>query len=106
MTRLAVLQRGLSADFGAAAPEPGRPYPYRADDGREDSTTPGERIVRGGNYIFDDTPDKLVTWNRTVAYRNPATGRSGFAVRRTTERPDTSATTSRSTTQQRQGRTS
>lgn len=51
-----------------------RPYPYRADDGREDSRTPGERIVRGGNYIFDDTPDKLVAWNRTVAFRNPATG--------------------------------
>jgi formylglycine-generating enzyme required for sulfatase activity len=51
-----------------------RPYPYRADDGREDPRAPGERIVRGGNYIFDDTPDKLVAWNRTVAYRNPATG--------------------------------
>jgi iron(II)-dependent oxidoreductase len=51
-----------------------RPYPYRADDGREDPSAPGERIVRGGNYIFDDTPDKLVSWNRTVAYRNPATG--------------------------------
>jgi len=51
-----------------------RPYPYRADDGRENLSTPGERIVRGGNYIFDDTPDKLVSWNRSVAYRNPATG--------------------------------
>lgn len=37
-----------------------RPYPYRSDDGREDLDPPGERIVRGGNYIFDDTPDKLV----------------------------------------------
>ena len=51
-----------------------RPYPYRADDGRDDPRAPGVRIVRGGNYIFDDTPDKLVAWNRTVAYRNPATG--------------------------------
>ena len=51
-----------------------RPYPYRADDGREDLQAAGERIVRGGNYIFDDTPEKLVAWNRTVAYRNPATG--------------------------------
>jgi len=58
-----------------------RPYPYRADDGREDSTTPGERIVRGGNYIFDDTPDKLVTWNRTVAFRNPATGHRQIGFR-------------------------
>jgi len=58
-----------------------RPYPYRADDGRENPATPGERIVRGGNYIFDDTPDKLVTWNRTVAYRNPATGHRQIGFR-------------------------
>lgn len=58
-----------------------RPYPYRADDGREDPTAPGERIVRGGNYIFDDTPDKLVAWNRTVAWRNPATGHRQIGFR-------------------------
>jgi len=58
-----------------------RPYPYRLDDGREDPATPGERIVRGGNYIFDDTPDKLVAWNRTVAFRNPATGHRQIGVR-------------------------
>lgn len=58
-----------------------RPYPYRADDGREDLTLPGERIVRGGNYIFDDTPDKLVAWNRTVAWRNPATGHRQIGFR-------------------------
>ena len=39
------------------------PYPYRADDGREDLTRPGERIVRGGNYVFDDAPERLTTWN-------------------------------------------
>lgn len=58
-----------------------RPYPYRADDGREDPRAPGERIVRGGNYIFDDTPEKLVTWNRTVAFRNPATGHRQIGFR-------------------------
>lgn len=58
-----------------------RPYPYRRDDGREDLSTPGERIVRGGNYIFDDTPDKLVSWNRSVAYRNPATGHRQIGLR-------------------------
>jgi formylglycine-generating enzyme required for sulfatase activity len=58
-----------------------RPYPYRADDGREDPTVAGERIVRGGNYIFDDTPDKLVAWNRTVAWRNPATGHRQIGFR-------------------------
>jgi iron(II)-dependent oxidoreductase len=58
-----------------------RPYPYRPDDGREDLTRPGERVVRGGNYIFDDTPDKLVAWNRTVAWRNPATGHRQIGFR-------------------------
>jgi iron(II)-dependent oxidoreductase len=58
-----------------------RPYPYRADDGREDPAAAGERIVRGGNYIFDDTPDKLVSWNRTVAFRNPATGHRQIGFR-------------------------
>lgn len=58
-----------------------RPYPYRADDGRENPGLPGERIVRGGNYIFDDTPDKLVAWNRTVAFRNPATGHRQIGFR-------------------------
>ena len=58
-----------------------RAYPYRADDGREDLSLPGERVVRGGNYIFDDTPDKLVTWNRTVAFRNPATGHRQIGLR-------------------------
>jgi iron(II)-dependent oxidoreductase len=58
-----------------------RPYPYRADDGREDPAASGERIVRGGNYIFDDTPDKLVSWNRSVAYRNPATGHRQIGFR-------------------------
>lgn len=58
-----------------------RPYPYRADDGREDLSLPGERVVRGGNYIFDDTPDKLVAWNRSVAFRNPATGHRQIGLR-------------------------
>ena len=58
-----------------------RPYPFREDDGREDPRAPGERIARGGNYIFDDAPDKLVAWNRTVAYRNPATGHRQIGFR-------------------------
>lgn len=58
-----------------------RPYPYRADDGREDLTRPGERIVRGGNYVFDDAPERLTTWNRTVSWRNPATGHRQIGFR-------------------------
>ena len=30
-----------------------RPYPYRADDGREDPATNGLRVVRGGSYNHD-----------------------------------------------------
>jgi formylglycine-generating enzyme required for sulfatase activity len=58
-----------------------RPYPYRADDGREDPALPGERVVRGGNYVFDDAPDRLTTWNRTVTWRNPATGHRQIGFR-------------------------
>ena len=36
-----------------------RPYPYRADDGREDPAHPGERVTRGGDHVFDSSPDKL-----------------------------------------------
>ncbi len=36
-----------------------RPYPYRADDAREDSERAGgERVVRGGNYISDASTEK------------------------------------------------
>jgi formylglycine-generating enzyme required for sulfatase activity len=58
-----------------------RPYPYRPDDGREDPTAPGERAVRGGNYVFDDAPERLTGWNRTVNWRNPATGHRQIGVR-------------------------
>jgi iron(II)-dependent oxidoreductase len=36
-----------------------RPYPYRRDDGREDLDAPGERVTRGGDHVFDSTPEKL-----------------------------------------------
>jgi len=29
-----------------------RPYPYKADDGREDETASGDRVVRGGSFYF------------------------------------------------------
>jgi iron(II)-dependent oxidoreductase len=58
-----------------------RPYPYRADDGRENLGAAGERAVRGGNYVFDDAPERLTGWNRTVSWRNPATGHRQIGVR-------------------------
>ena len=36
-----------------------RPYPYRRDDGREDLLVRGERVTRGGDHVFDSTPEKL-----------------------------------------------
>lgn len=61
-----------------------RPYPYRPDDGREDLSTPGERIVRGGNYIFDDTPTSSSpgTAPSPSAIPPPGTVRSASAARR------------------------
>jgi hypothetical protein len=38
-------------------------------------------VSRPSNYISDDTSDKLVAWNRTVAYRNPATGHRQIGLR-------------------------
>ena len=37
--------------------------------------------VRGGNYVFDDAPERLTGWNRTVSWRNPATGHRQIGVR-------------------------
>lgn len=36
-----------------------RPYPYRADDGREDPNADAERVTRGGDHVFDSQPEKL-----------------------------------------------
>jgi iron(II)-dependent oxidoreductase len=36
-----------------------RPYPYRTDDGREDPEARGERVTRGGDHVFDVSPEKL-----------------------------------------------
>ena len=41
-----------------------RPYPYRADDGRENADGVGERVTRGGDYVFDTSPDRLTTFYR------------------------------------------
>lgn len=41
-----------------------RPYPYRADDGREDPRAAGERVTRGGDYVFQSAPEHLVSWHR------------------------------------------
>jgi iron(II)-dependent oxidoreductase len=58
-----------------------RPYPYRADDGREDPTARDVRTVRGGNYVFDDAPNRLTTWSRTESWDSPATGHRQIGFR-------------------------
>ena len=42
-----------------------RPYPYRADDGRESLTASGERTTRGGDYEYDSRPI-----NYSVSFRD------------------------------------
>lgn len=58
-----------------------RPYPYRADDGREDLSAPGERVTRGGEYFYQPTPDKLLAWHRTGFSRNPQGGHRHIGFR-------------------------
>ena len=55
-----------------------RPYPYRADDGREDLAAEGVRVVRGGAY-------NLTRWNARCACRlryapDRRAGQHGFRV--------------------------
>lgn len=40
-------------------------FPYDAADGREDTTLPGERVTRGGDYHYDRSAETL-----TVSHRN------------------------------------
>jgi formylglycine-generating enzyme required for sulfatase activity len=58
-----------------------RPYPYRSDDGREDPSLPGERVVRGGDYVFNSGAERLTTWNRTIWSRNPLAGHRHIGFR-------------------------
>ena len=58
-----------------------RPYPYRADDGREDVQAGGERVTRGGEYYYQPTPDKLLAWQRTGFSRNPGGGHRHIGFR-------------------------
>lgn len=58
-----------------------RPFPYRASDGRESPTDPGERVVRGGDATFNNSPDKLVSWSRTTYSRRPSAGHHHIGFR-------------------------
>ena len=58
-----------------------KPYPYSADDGREDQTSPGERVTRGGDYVFDTEPDKLTGFFRNGFSRAPQNGHRHIGFR-------------------------
>ncbi len=58
-----------------------RPYPYRADDGREDLATAGERVTRGGDYAYQSGPEHLVTWHRRGFSRQPTSGHRHIGFR-------------------------
>jgi formylglycine-generating enzyme required for sulfatase activity len=57
------------------------PYPYRGDDGREDPQAGGERVTRGGDHVFDSTPEKLRAAFRGGFSRAPAVGHRHIGVR-------------------------
>jgi formylglycine-generating enzyme required for sulfatase activity len=58
-----------------------RPYPYRADDGREDPDATGERVTRGGDHVFDSAPEKLRGAFRAGFSRAPAVGHRHIGFR-------------------------
>jgi formylglycine-generating enzyme required for sulfatase activity len=58
-----------------------RPYPYRADDGREDADAAGERVTRGGDHVFDSSAEKLRTTFRAGFSRAPAVGHRHIGFR-------------------------
>ena len=57
------------------------PYPYDPEDGREDPESAGERVTRGGDYVFDVEPEKLRTFFRSGFSRAPASGHRHIGFR-------------------------
>lgn len=58
-----------------------RPYPYRRDDGREDTDARGERVTRGGDHVFDAEPAKLRAAFRAGFSRAPLVGHRHIGFR-------------------------
>ncbi len=57
-----------------------RPYPYRADDGREDPDAAGERVTRGG--AADTGAETLrTTWRGATVSRGPRAGHHNVGFR-------------------------
>ncbi len=58
-----------------------RPYPYVAGDWREDPDAAGERVTRGGDYVFDNTPERLTVHFRGGFSRAPEHGHRHIGFR-------------------------
>ena len=58
-----------------------RPYPYSAVDGREAPDLDGERVTRGGDYVFDNQPGRMTTTHRTGYSNNPTWGHRHIGFR-------------------------
>ncbi len=58
-----------------------RPYPYRAEDGREDPDAPGERVTRGGDYRYDTSAATLTATHRDGFSNAPARGHRHIGFR-------------------------
>lgn len=57
------------------------PYPYRPDDGREDPNVDGERSTRGGDHVYDTSPEQLTTFYRRGFSRAPGRGHRHIGFR-------------------------
>lgn len=58
-----------------------KPYPYDPTDGREDPDLPGERVTRGGDYIYDTNPPRLTGYFREGFSRAPRRGHRHIGFR-------------------------
>lgn len=58
-----------------------RPYPYDAADGREDPDAPGERVTRGGDYLYDDGASELTATHRDGFSNAPERGHRHIGLR-------------------------
>ena len=58
-----------------------RPYPYDSADGRNDTAAAGDRITRGGDYVFDTAPNQLTTYFRDGFSRAPQDGHRHIGFR-------------------------
>lgn len=57
------------------------PYPYRSNDGREDPARAGERVTRGGDYVFDTQPERLTATHRDGFSNEPSRGHRHIGLR-------------------------